>query len=469
MKAEAALQNGPRKRTKRRILVWVLAIVVVLAALVVFLVPWFVSSEMGREIILAKINGSIDGEADFSNLSMSWWKGIKVEDFSFNDGAGQTLIEAKQITTKPHYGSILTGSLSLGETIVDEPKVEINLAGSPAKMGEGFQQREAAVERSEVRALPIKKIDLVINEGNLKVTDRGGETVEVAGINCALTLNINLCRDCPTARARNPLAKVETEAKLGFERCEYMGFRFGPTEVDIQIHKGLMRIAPFSTTVNNGQLNFAGEADFKEEPTLLKTPRDIEIMKDIQINEVTTDKLLMYVNPVFANAVNVSGVANFNCEQLAIPLAEATKNDLEVIGTISINRLRLEASDLLGQILSVAGASARGQDITINPTRFVLQDGFLRYDDMEMVVGDKPVNFGGVIGLDKTLNMTVTLPYTTRGRTVKVGEIEAGERISLPLRGTIDKPELDLGKLFEEQLKQQLEERLQEALEELLK
>jgi hypothetical protein len=129
----------------------------------------------------------------------------------------------------------------------------------------------------------------------------------------------------------------------------------------------------------------------------------------------------------------------------------------------------LEASDLLGQILSVAGASARGQDITINPTRFVLQDGFLRYDDMEMVVGDKPVNFGGVIGLDKTLNMTVTLPYTTRGRTVKVGEIEAGERISLPLRGTIDKPELDLGKLFEEQLKQQLEERLQEALEELLK
>jgi len=1005
-----SLQSGPRKRTKRRILVWVFVIIVVLIAIVVFFVPWFVSSEKGRQIILAKINGSIDGKADFSNLSMSWWRGIKVTGVSFNDGAGQTAIEAKQITTKPHYGSILTGSLSLGETIVDEPKVQINLAGSPAKMGKSFQQREVAVEGGKVRALPIKKIDLVINDGNLKVTDRGGETVELSQINSELNLrspgqqtnfdidmavvdknrqskisaggqinpkstrkgwtlkgtsgeltvevndldlgslgpifalagvdiqakgnitanikneikdgqieklsaevkgrdldvnavgligdrfrmsrldiNVKLARagqminiesfdveadwlkaqgrgtvpttfgslaeflktdsslsgrfeldvaqiftqmprtfglkegikvtsgmlsgdietltedgkrkingratlerlagvvsgktialsepvraeveitsdkdaikfdkldlssafakincsgtsdllkyrgdvdlaklqaelgqfvdieryeiagelfsegevsikedeitaggsaavkglrlssaegvsvfeptadmvfsaaveadkdtvnidfikanasfgqvnvkdsvlpldkeaakplrlyvsakvdlaklqpfavllaslpsemqmagaaessisvsskedsyrivtdstrienfrlvsagqepfvqeqislvfdgdynpsgnnwfvrklelvspnikikgdlekkveggktklqgrvDCeydwaavssvvsaflpaglklegkrkdtinfsskyPADKRGELLANLSTEGTLGFERGEYMGFHFGPTEVDIQIDNGLMGIAPFSTTVNNGQLNFAGEANFKEEPTLLKTPGAIQIMKDIQINEVTTDKLLMYVNPVFANAVNVSGVANFNCERLAIPLAGANKNDLEVIGTISVNRLRLEASDLLGQILSVAGASARGQDITINPTRFVLQDGFLRYDDMEMVVGDNPVNFGGVIGLDKSLNMTVTLPYTTRGRTARIGKETLGERISLPLRGTIDKPELDLGRLLGEQLKQQLQKKLQDALEELLK
>ncbi len=192
-------------------------------------------------------------------------------------------------------------------------------------------------------------------------------------------------------------------------------------------------------------------------------------MKDIQVNKATTEKLLMYLNPIFANAVNVSGVVNFSCERLAIPLAGATKNDIEVIGTISVNQLRLQASDLLGQILSVAGTSARGEDITISPTRFVLQDGFLRYDDMQMIVGNNPVNFGGVIGLDKSLNMRVTLPYTTRGRTARVGERGAGERISLPLKGTIDEPELDFGKLLEEQLKEQLEEKLQEALEELFK
>jgi hypothetical protein len=130
-----------------------------------------------------------------------------------------------------------------------------------------------------------------------------------------------------------------------------------------------------------------------------------------------------------------------------------------------MNKLRLETSDLLGQILSVAGLSERGVDITIHPTRFVLQKGYLRYDDMQMDVGNNPVNFRGVIGLDKSLNMSVTLPYTEEGRTVKVGEETEGERISLPLRGTVDKPELDLGKLLEEQLKRRLMKELEGVLE----
>ena len=86
-----------------------------------------------------------------------------------------------------------------------------------------------------------------------------------------------------------------------------------------------------------------------------------------------------------------------------------------------------------------------------------------------MDVGDNPVNFRGVIGLDKSLNMTVTLPYTTAGKTARIGKEVEGVRISLPLRGTVDKPELDLGKLLEEQLKQQLQERLMKELEGVLK
>jgi hypothetical protein len=109
----------------------------------------------------------------------------------------------------------------------------------------------------------------------------------------------------------------------------------------------------------------------------------------------------------------------------------------------------------------------RGQNITISPAKFVLRDGFLRYDDMEMIVGDNPVNFGGVIGLDRSLNMRVTLPYTTRGETVRVGKEVKGERILLPLRGNLNKPELDLSRLLEEQLIPQLNELLEGELDDL--
>ena len=279
---------------------------------------------------------------------------------------------------------------------------------------------------------------------------------------------INFASEYPTDRTDKLLANLNTKAKLGFEKAQYMGLNFGPTEVDIQIQNGLLKIAPFSTTVNNGQFNFAAEADFKQKPTLLKTSQPVA-MKDIQINEVIGRRLLVYVNPIFLNPVDATGMANFSAERLVIPLAGASKNRLEVIGTIAIDNLKLWPTGLLGLIISPIGQREPIVNMRIHPTRFVLQNGFVQYDDMQMDIGDNPVNFKGVIGLDKSVNMTVTLPYTLKGRTARVDKETVGQRISLPLRGTIDKPVLDLGKLLEEQLRRQLEQELLKGLEGLFK
>jgi hypothetical protein len=275
---------------------------------------------------------------------------------------------------------------------------------------------------------------------------------------------ISFTSEYPKGQEDKMLENLNAKAKAGFTKGSYYGLNMGPTEVDVQIENGLLKIAPFSTMVNNGRLNFAGEANFKQKPTLLRTPGPIQILKDIQINDEAARGILPYLNPVFGNAAKASGTANFECEKLAIPLAGGTKNDIDVAGVVSMKNLRLESSDLLGQILSVAGLSGSGVEITIHPTKFIVQDGFLRYDDMQMDVGDNPVNFRGVIGLDKSLDMTVTLPYTDAGRTARVGKEVEGERISLPLKGTVDKPELDFGKLLEDQLKQRLIKELEKAM-----
>lgn len=131
--------------------------------------------------------------------------------------------------------------------------------------------------------------------------------------------------------------------------------------------------------------------------------------------------------------------------------------------------MRLQTSDLLGQIISIVGGRAGQTVITVHPTQFVLKDGFVRYDDMQMDIGDNPVNFKGVIGLDKSLDMTVTLPYTTEGRTARVDRETKGVRITLPLTGTVDKPQIDTEKLFQNQLNQQLDNLLQKGLEQIFK
>ena len=280
---------------------------------------------------------------------------------------------------------------------------------------------------------------------------------------------VSFVSEYPRGQTDKLMANLTANAKLGFERAGYMGLDFGPTDVDIKMQNGLLNIPPFVTTVNEGQFNFAGQADFRQKPATLKIAKPLQLMKDIKINDQTTKELLRYVNPIFADAVNVSGIANFSCEQLIIPFSAAAKKQTEVVGTISMDKVRLQASDLLGQILTAAGTSARGADITIRPTKFILRDGFLRYDDMQMDVGDNPFNFKGVIGLDKSLNMTVTLPYTAVGRTIRIGQETSSQRIQVPLKGTVDKPELDVGKLLEGQFRQQLEDQLRKGLEELFK
>ncbi|MDH4241657.1 MAG: hypothetical protein OEW48_19025, partial [Phycisphaerae bacterium] len=330
----------------------------------------------------------------------------------------------------------------------------------------------------EQKTINVKKLQLIspqikINKGELSQVNKSDKTKLAGRLDCEYDwsavstvtapylpqgLSIEGQRkdtisfDCeyPTDQKDKLLENLNTKAKVGFTKAQYMGLNFGATDVDFQIQSGLLKIAPFSTKVNNGQFSFASEANFKDKPSLLKTTGPIQMAKDIQITNEMAARLLKYVNPIFANVAKVSGVANFHCERLAIPLKKENKNDIEVIGTISVNQLYLEGSDLLGQILSLAGGKTPGQRFTIQPTRFVLQKGLLQYEDMQLDVGDNPVNFKGAIGLDNNANMTVTLPYTMSGRTVRVGE-KTGDRISLPLTGPIDKLKLDTGKLLEEQ------------------
>jgi len=278
-------------------------------------------------------------------------------------------------------------------------------------------------------------------------------------------LPVEFSTEYPDGQSEKLFDNLSTKGKLGFEEAHYMGLNFGPTEAQLKIEKGFCVIEPFSTTVNEGQFNFAAEADLKQKSRLLKTPRPMQMMKDIKINNETANKLLMYVNPIFANCISVEGVANFGCRRLAIPLAETNSSKLETEGTIAIDNLKLRPEGLLGELFSLLGVRDSNVYMTIHPTKFALRDGFLRYDDMQVDVGDNPVNFRGVIGLDKSLDMTITLPFTLAGRTARIGKETVGKRISLSLTGTIDRPELDTSKILENQLK----DLLREGLDRLLK
>ncbi|MBN1787555.1 MAG: hypothetical protein JW806_04090 [Sedimentisphaerales bacterium] len=250
---------------------------------------------------------------------------------------------------------------------------------------------------------------------------------------------------------------LNAQTTFGFDTAQYMGLDIGKSDFDVKIKDGIMTIAPFSTTVNKGKLNFAATADLTTNPPMLKTTNQMKIFDAIQINQQTTDALLKYVNPLFADAVDISGILNFDCQTLAFPLKKGYRNSIETTGILAIDNMRLGQSSLLGQIIQLTGAS---QDpvLTVQPTKLVLANGILRYDNMQMDFEDKSINFTGQIGLDKSMQMTVTLPWTHNG-----------QRITLPLKGSVDKPEIDTAKLAEQILQKELERQAEKILEDIFK
>jgi len=159
--------------------------------------------------------------------------------------------------------------------------------------------------------------------------------------------------------------------------------------------------------------------------------------------------------------VGANGISNFDCQKFVLPISKGTRSDIEIAGTIWIDELRLKPLGIPEAILSNQG------EFTLEKTYFELQDGLLKYDDMQLNVGDNPVNFRGTVDIVKeTYAMQATLPYTADGKTVHVGE-EANNRLSTKIEGSI-KDGLDWGKVFEgigaEFLKGQLNKALKDKL-----
>jgi len=278
-------------------------------------------------------------------------------------------------------------------------------------------------------------------------------------------------KDAPDQR----MANMDASANFGFDSAKYMGMNIGSADIDIKVKDGMLDIAPFSTSVNNGKLNFAGSIDLNAKPAIFKTPGPIKIIDKINVNDEMGRMLLKYLNPVFAGQADLSGIANLQCDKLSLPLGgDAAISNAEIMATIAISEMNLKSKGLMGQIMSHAHTgSSLAADML--PTDFILQNGIMGYEDMQINIDKRyPLNFKGSVDLntpDAKLNMSVKPPYVIvldgfepKFKTVQINQPSA-DRIKLTIGGTVDNPKFD----FAEVIKDNVEQFIQKGIEGYLK
>jgi hypothetical protein len=262
---------------------------------------------------------------------------------------------------------------------------------------------------------------------------------------------ISFASKYPARDSNALLANLDAQAKVGFDKASYMGLNIGTTNVEVKSTKGLVTLTPFTSTVNNGQINFGGSVDFKQKPAIFRTPGPLQVVKDVQINDVVANMLLAKVNPIFAGANQTSGLVNFDCEKMAVPITGGKPEDADVAGTIAMTQVKMQ-SGLLAAILKATGST--GDLITLHPTVFTVKDGFVKYSDMQFDIGRLQTFFTGVVPVDPDKEI--------KNFSVKVPSLG----IAPAIKGTPRHPELDIIKSVIDTGLQQLQK---QGLDQLLK
>ena len=288
----------------------------------------------------------------------------------------------------------------------------------------------------------------------------------------------------PTEQKNGMLANMNAGLAFGFDSAEYLGLEIGKTDFDVKMTNGVLNIEPFSAPANNGKLNFAASVDFTQESPVLRMPGAMQVIENIQINDTLSNNFLVYVNPIFAGATSVSGIANLRCDELCIPMDAEKVSDIVVDGQIGISDLRMDVKKgnflgkLLYTVLPMVGVSKSdmGADMALLPCDFTVKDSIVKYDeDMQLNIERYPLNFVGQIGIDTThpergndrIAMDLYLPVTLE-REVTVGHEDTPNRIVLSIKGKTNSPEVDLDALKKQLLNRVVEDQVGDLLDKAL-
>ncbi len=478
-------QRSSKKGRLIRFLLKMFGFLIILAVLLVILAGYIVSSDWAKNLVIAEINNKTDMTLAVDKWSLNVFGRISCSDVTFDDGDIAASVEKVEI----EFSTVGLIKAAVGDKNLLPEKMVSSIKNITVTEAECLIRDSALLKNSPANQ-NLKKQLLKISRGNFKMK-RIANNTNITG-SCDVIydwqkLSSSMSENWPKNLSlignridklefvtnynddiKQLLLNLKATVGIGWDWAVYSGIEIGEVDTKIVIEKNIAKLLPFTAVAKDGgKVSFAGSLSL-EEPMVFEITDPIQILDEVAINEDISNQLLMYVNPIFAKTIDVSGKIDLNCEKLILPLTDFNANDVQMISTIAIEQLQLKGSSLLNRIVSAAGSRVNQQNMRIRPTQILLANGAISYDDMQLDVGDNPINFRGTVWMDKKMDMEVILPYTLAGTTASTKKTTKGKRIILPIEGTVDQPELNIEKMAQQQLSEILETELLNQLEKLL-
>ncbi len=133
------------------VLLWIVEFTVglaVIACVLAFLLPWLISYDGTRAIILGFLKGPLKAQITIEKAHVSWWDATSLENITYKDALGNMQFVCKSLTTSSSLWKIAFGAHELGNLNISNPLLTLSL--------EGTQKPTAvAIQAAGIPPLPI--------------------------------------------------------------------------------------------------------------------------------------------------------------------------------------------------------------------------------------------------------------------------------------------------------------------------
>ncbi|MDE2506620.1 MAG: hypothetical protein KGM43_05375 [Planctomycetota bacterium] len=275
---------------------------------------------------------------------------------------------------------------------------------------------------------------------------RLGPNTELAGKSCVWSIRgpLSTLGEGLEAAAKN----FDARFALTIDRFRAFGIRTGSTTLAATLKQGAIAIDPIDTSLNNGRIHL--------EPILTRDDKGRRVarimpgsyVKDAEIDQEVTHRVLLYAAPALDQATRIQGRLSADIRLADFPLDPVvnSKEGPNVDATIGFHDVEFGPGPFIVMLLDLVQIRDRPVMRLNQPIVMTIANRRVATRGMSIPIGKiSRIDLEGWVDFDRRIEMaaSISLPRLAPADMPILGAVLSGGRVTIPIRGTLDKPTVD--------------------------
>ena len=158
-----------------------------------YFLPTFLSTKAGRSFIIRRAMLATGAEIDFTDISLSWFTGLELENLHYKDSVRKINFAADYVVIKPNLFSLLVKRPIIKKTRIDNARVDVWVSGE--KDDNSVDNKQYKVEEASTAAgqksVSLAKMKLTIQNSLVNIYLQQHETQKLSLDDLNVDFNLN--------------------------------------------------------------------------------------------------------------------------------------------------------------------------------------------------------------------------------------------------------------------------------------